>query len=122
MDDTIWRIIKKGFSHLFDSTTNTLLLLLTLLATFVVFAAAALFGEVLFKELLLSLGLNGGVSGLRSLGVDGAPKVAAAMKDPDSAAANPPPAVSEPKGVNATTNPTVTATEQTLNYPKENPI
>lgn len=121
MDDSIWRIFKKGLSHLLDSTTNTLLLLLTILAVIVVFAAAAFFRQYLFETLLLSLGINGGVSGLRSLGVDGAPKVAAAIQDPNSAAANPPPAVSEPKGVNAETTSIVTSTTS-VQYPKENPL
>lgn len=94
-------MLSKALAHLGNSKTYVLLIIFMAMGLLAVIIAAAAFDkdlwEVWFDQAFVST--IGAV--LRAIGVDGAPKVAAAIKNPDSAAANPPPAVTEEKGINA---------------------
>jgi len=94
---SLWRIFKLALSHFFDSKTYFWLFWSSLLVFIAFIIVMALWGDVLFKELLYFFGANttGGV--IRSGFVDGGPKIAAAIQNPNSMAANPPPGVSQPQ-------------------------
>lgn len=93
---SIWQIFKQGLKHFCDSKTNFGLLWMSILGFAGFIIILVLYGEVLLGELLMFLAGNGGFSAVRAVGVDGAPKIAAAWQNPNSLAANPPPAVSTP--------------------------
>lgn len=88
-------IIGKALAHLGDSKTFILLLIMAILALLACTIAEA-FGHDVWGSLFNFFGLEVGVGGGRTAVVDGAPKIAAAWRDPNSSGANPPPAVSTP--------------------------
>lgn len=90
-------MIGKAFEHLFDSKTYVLLILFTLLGLLAVILADAAFHRDLWGRFFDELLGNSVVGGGRAAVVDGAPKIAAAWQNPNSQAANPPPAVSTPQ-------------------------
>ena len=95
-DESLWHIFKQALKHFWDSKTNFWMWWASLLGFIAFLIIIIIYGDVLLEELLMFLGFNGGGAVVRAVGVDGLPKVAASWKNPDSLAANPPPAVSNP--------------------------
>lgn len=93
-DETLWQIFKKATKHFFNSKTNYYIFFCSMLGFVAFLVVLAVYGDVLFTELMALLGFNTGGAVTRAGVVDGMPKIAAARVDPYSTAANPPPAVS----------------------------
>lgn len=91
---SVWQIFKKALSHFLDSKTNFGLFWLSILGFIGFLIIAAVWGTIYFEQLLYFLGFNGGSAVTRASIVDGVPKIAASWQNPNSIAANPPPAVS----------------------------
>lgn len=103
-------MVKKAVAHLFNSKTYTLLIFFAMLGLATVLLADGFFGVELWEKFFDQILVESGVGGARAIAVDGAPKVAAAWKEPNSIAANPPPAVTQP---NARSMDVITINERT---------
>lgn len=86
-------VFTAAISRIGDSKTYVLLILFALLALITCIVAAAIFGENLWDRFFDLLIGESATAGVRAVAVDGAPKVAAAWRDPASPAANPPSAM-----------------------------
>lgn len=83
------KVLIAAVSRIGDSKTYVLLILMAILAFGVCIMAAAIFGQHLWDRFFDLLMADAGAAATRAVAVDGIPKVAAAVKDPNSQAANP---------------------------------
>lgn len=95
-NESLWHIFKKATKHFFNSKTNYYIFFGSLLGFIAFLIVLAIYGQIMFTELMALLGFNTGGAVTRAGVVDGIPKIAASRADPYSPAANPPPAVSTP--------------------------
>lgn len=90
-------MVGKALAHLGNSKTYVLLIIFMIIGLIAV-VIAALFGENLWGQWFDQAFVSTIGAVLRAIGVDGIPKAAAAFRDPNSSAANPPPAVTPVQG------------------------
>lgn len=83
-------MISTATAHFLGSKTYVLLLVFAVIALITCVVAASIFGRDLWDRFFDLLMGETAAGATRAVAVDGAPKVAAAFKDPNSQAANPP--------------------------------